>query len=129
GIETGFYRRDLLGSNARYDQNLANVSLNVLGGYFKDRVRTSIGISRDRGHQKIARTGTNATTGLTEFLDANGRGIPEGGSIPVFDVNENWTTNQTYGAVVRVLPWFSLTGTWLESRQFSDNVGTDLNGN
>ena len=30
--------------------------------------------------------------------------------------------------MLRVLPWLSLTGTWLESRQFSDNLGTDLNG-
>ena len=51
GLATGFYRINLLGTNARYDQNLANTSLNVLGGYFKDRLRTSIGVSRDRWHQ------------------------------------------------------------------------------
>ena len=128
GLASGFYRRNLLGTNARYDQNLANVALNLLGGYFHDRVRTSIGISRDRWHQKIARLGTNPTTGLVHFVDRNGTLLPEGAPIPVFDVNENWATNQTYGAVVRVLPWLSLTGAWLESKQFSDNVGTDLNG-
>ncbi len=128
GLPSGFYRRNLLGTNARYDQNLANVALNLLGGYFKDRVRTSLGISRDRWHQKIARLGTSPTTGLVHFVDASGALLPEGARIPVFDVNENWATNQTYGAVVRVLPWFALTGAWLESKQFSDNVGTDLNG-
>jgi iron complex outermembrane recepter protein len=128
GLESGFYRRNLLGTNARYDQNLANVSLNLLGGYFKDRIRTSIGVSRDRWHQKIARLGTNSTTGLVQFVDGTGALLPEGAPIPVFDVNESWVTNQTYGAVVRVLPWLSLTGAWLESRQFSDNVGTDLEG-
>lgn len=30
--------------------------------------------------------------------------------------------------MLRVLPWLSLTGTWLESRQFSYHLGTDLNG-
>jgi len=128
GLETAFYRRDLLGTNARYDQNLANTALNLLGGYFKDRLRTSIGVSRDRWHQKIARLGTNTATGIRHFVDASGALLPEGAPIPVFDVNEQWSTNQTYGAVLRVLPWLSLTGTWLESRQFSDNLGTDLNG-
>ena len=128
GLETAYYRRDLLGTNARYDQNLANTSLNLLGGYFKDRVRTSIGVSRDRWHQSIARLGTNATTGIRGFVDANGALLPEGAAIPVFHINEQWVTNQSYGAVIRVLPWLSLTGAWLESRQFSDNLGTDLNG-
>jgi outer membrane receptor protein involved in Fe transport len=128
GLASGFYRRNLLGTNARYDQNLANTALNLLGGYFKDRLRTSIGLSRDRWHQKIARLGTSSTTGLVHFVDANGALLPEGAGIPVFDINEQWTTNQSYGAVLRVLPWLSFTGAWLESRQFSDNVGTDLNG-
>ena len=30
--------------------------------------------------------------------------------------------------MLRVLPWLSLTGTWLESHQLSDHLGTDLNG-
>lgn len=127
GLETAFYRRDLLGTNARYDQNLANTSLSLLGGYFKDRLRTSIGISRDRWHQKIARLGTDANN-IRHFVDAGGALLPEGAAVPVFDLNEKWSTNQTYGGVLRVLPWLSLTGTWLESRQFSDNLGTDLNG-
>ncbi len=128
GLETAFYRRDLLGTNARYDQNLANTSLNLLGGYIKDRVRTSIGVSRDRWHQSIARLGINAATGIRGFVDASGTLLPEGAAIPVFHINEQWATNQSYGAVIRVLPWLSLTGAWLESKQFSDNLGTDLNG-
>lgn len=128
GLATAFYRRNLLGTNARYDQNLANTSLSLLGGYFHDRLRTSLGVSRDRWHQKIARLGTSPTTGLVQFADASGALLPEGAAIPVFDINEQWTTNQSYGAVLRVLPWLSFTGAWLESRQFSDNVGTDLNG-
>ncbi len=127
GLETAFYRRDLLGTNARYDQNLANTSLNLLGGYFHDRLRTSIGLSRDRWHQKIARLGTDAFN-IRHFVDANGTLLPEGADIPVFDINEQWSTNQTYGGVLRVFPWLSFTGTYLESRQFSDNLGTDLNG-
>lgn len=128
GLETGFFRRNLLNNNVRFDQSLANTALNLLGGYFKDRLRTSIGVSRDLWHQKTARTATNPTTGLIQFTDATGALLPEGASIPVFDTNRLWVTNQSYGGVVRVLPWLSLTGTWLESRQFSDNVGTDLNG-
>ncbi len=128
GLETGFFRRNLLNNNARYDQNLANTSLSLLGGFFQDRLRTTLGVSRDRWHQKIARLATNAATGLVQFTDASGALLPEGAPIPVFDVNEKWVTNQSYGAVLRVLPWLSLTGTWLESRQFSDNLGTDLNG-
>jgi outer membrane receptor protein involved in Fe transport len=128
GLESGFFRRNLLNNNARYDQSLANTALNLLGGFFRDRLRTSVGISRDLWHQKIARFGTNPTTGLIQFTDAAGALLPEGAPIPVFDTNRLWVTNQSYGAVLRVLPWLSLTGTWLESRQFSDNLGTDLNG-
>lgn len=128
GLETGFFRRNLLNNNARYDQNLANTSLSVLGSYFRERLHTTVGVSRDRWHQRIARLGTNPTTGLTQFVDGSGTLLPEGAPIPVFDVNEKWVTNQSYGAVLRVLPWLSLTGAWLESRQFSDNLGTDLNG-
>ena len=128
GLETGFFRRDLFAPNARYDQNLFNASLNLLGGYFKDRLRTSIGVSRDRWHQKIARVGADPVTGISVFLDENGVPLPEGADIPTFEANEKWVTNQTYGAVLRVLPWLSLTAAWLESYQFSDNVGADLNG-
>ena len=128
GLETGFFRRDLFAANARYDQNLFNTSLNVLGAWCNDRVHTSLGVSRDRWHQKIARVGADPVTGISVFLDGNGRPLPEGADVPTFDVNEKWVTNQSYGAVVRVLPWLSLTGAWLQSYQFSDNVGTDLNG-
>lgn len=128
GLATGFFRRDLLGDNARYQQNLANTSLNLLGGYFGGRLRTSVGLSRDRWHQRIAHTGTNPTTNLIHFLDASGAFLPEGAPIPLFEASEQWVTNQSYGAVLHALPWLSFTGAWLESRQFSDNVGTDLDG-
>jgi hypothetical protein len=49
--------------------------------------------------------------------------VPEGADIPTFEANEKWVTNQTYGAVLRVLLWLSFTAAWLESYQFSDNVG------
>ncbi len=97
-------------------------------GYFHDRLRTSIGISRDRRHEKIARLGTDPTINIRGFVDAAGMLLPEGAAIPVFDINEQWSTNQSYGAVLRVLPWLSFTGAWLESRQFSENLATDLNG-
>ena len=126
---TTFTRQDIINNNARYDQSLLNFAFNALGSFFKGRVRTSLGVSRDRFHQGTANTGSNPAAGnITAFLDASNQPIPEGGAIPTFDFTKQWVTNKSYGAVVNVLPWLALTGAWLESTQFTDNVGKDLNG-
>ena len=126
---TNYTRQNLTQNNARFDQSLLNISFNALGSYFKGRLRTSLGISRDRWHQSVANTGNNPAAGnIVAFLDANNQPIPEGGPIPTFDFTTQWKTNKTYGAVFHALPWLSFTGAWLESTQFTDNVGLDLNG-
>ena len=42
--------------------------------------------------------------------------------------SDDWSTNQTFGAVWHIRPWLALTGGYFESSQFSDNIGTDLTG-
>ena len=49
-------------------------------------------------------------------------------TVPVFPFADDWSTNQTYGAVWHALPWLSFTAGYFESSQFSDNYGTDLTG-
>ncbi len=125
---TTFTRQNSLGNNARFDQNLANIALNALGSYFNGRLHTTLGVSRDRWHQKTANTAANpADANQIAFLDANNRPIPEGGTIPTFEFTEQWVTNKSFGGVFRVFNWLSLTGAWLESTQFTDNFGRDLN--
>jgi outer membrane receptor for ferric coprogen and ferric-rhodotorulic acid len=46
----------------------------------------------------------------------------------LYPYSNDWSGNQTYGAVWHVRPWLSLTGGYFESSQFSDNFGTDLTG-
>ena len=125
GVST-FTRQDQLGQNARFDQSLTSVSVNAIGAYFKGRLNTSVGISRDRWHQKSARLINDAVTGDRTFTAAAGAPVTAGADIPVFELNRRWVTNQTYGAVWHVLTWVSLSGGYFESAQFADNNGTLL---
>ena len=127
---TRFFRTNGLGNNSRYDQSLANIAVNSLGSYFNGRLHTSLGVSRDRWHQSTSRTAANAAnSGSIDFLDANNQFVPEGGAIPTFDFTEQWVTNKSFGGVFKLFNWLSLTGAWLESTQFTDNLGSDLDGN
>jgi outer membrane receptor protein involved in Fe transport len=122
------------GTNRRLDQSLAAGSLNLLGAYFGERLRTSLGVSREHWLQS-ASLATRADPGAgneQRFVDAANNLLPNSGlariAPPVFPFANLWSTNQTYGAVWHALPWLSLTGGYFESSQFSDNYGTDLTG-
>ncbi len=122
------------GTNRRLDQSLTSGSVNLLGAYFKEHLRTSVGVSREHWLQS-ASTATRADpTNFNEqrYVDANNALMPNSGleklAAPVFPFANLWSTNQTYGAVWHVRPWLSLTGGYFESSQFSDNYGTDLTG-
>ena len=123
------------GTNRRLDQSLASGSANLLGSYFKGKVRTSIGISREHWLQSasLATRADAASNNEQRFIAADGSFIPNRGTekieAPVFPFANEWSTNQTYGGVWHALPWVSFTGAYFESSQFSDNYGLDLLGN
>lgn len=123
------------GVNRRLDQSLTSGSINLLGAYFQGRVRTSVGLSREHWLQSASAPTRADPANFNEqrFPAADGTLMPNNGiailDVPVFPFADSWSTNQTYGAVWHVRPWFSLTGGYFESSQFSDNYGTDLTGN
>ncbi|MBI5767210.1 MAG: TonB-dependent receptor plug domain-containing protein [Verrucomicrobia bacterium] len=122
------------GVNRRLDQSLMSGSVNLLGSYFGGQVRTSLGLSRDHWLQSASLPTTADTTNFNQqtFFNADGSRIPNDGlrklDVPVFPFADDWSTNQTYGAVWHVRPWLSFTAGYFESSQFSDNYGTDLTG-
>ncbi len=134
GITQLFRHNAGSGVNRRLDQSLTSGFVSVLGSYFGGRVRTSLGLSRDRWLQSASEPTTADTASFNQqtFLNADGTRIANDGirkiSAPVFPFADEWTTNQTYGAVWHVFPWVSLTAGYFESSQFSDNYGTDLTG-
>jgi outer membrane receptor protein involved in Fe transport len=123
---TTWYR---VGANQqRFDQSLTSGSLNALGSYFKDRLRTSMGISRDRWIQSASLpTRRDPVTDEMRFVDAAGNFV-EPNRVPLYPFTANWVTNQTYGGVFKVTKWLALTGTYQESALFTDNFGRDLLG-
>lgn len=126
---TQFTRNNLNGTTARYQQSLTTIAFNALGTYFKGRLHTSIGISRDRFHQKSGTTANLPGSNELTFLDASGVPLPPDSSdFPVFEFSKQWATTQAYGAVYQVTPWLSLTGARLQSSQFTDNLFTDIYG-
>ncbi len=135
GITQLFRHNAGSGINRRLDQSLTSASTNILGAYFKGRVRTSIGLSRDHWLQSASRPTTADTANFNQqtFFNADGTRIANDGirklaNVPLFPFADEWSTNQTYGAVWHALPWLSLTAGYFESSQFSDNYGTDLTG-
>lgn len=122
------------GVNRRLDQSLTSGSLTLLGSYLGGRVRTSVGLSRDHWLQSASLPTTADTANFNQqtFLNRDGSRIPNDGvrklDVPVFPFADNWSTNQTYGAVWHALSWLSFTAGYFESSQFSDNYGTDLTG-
>ena len=124
---TAFFR-NTPASNQRFDQNLASASFTALGSYFKGRLRTSIGISRDRWRQDAnAPTRTDPLTNEVRFVDAAG-GFVSPDAVPLYPFTKNWVTNQVYGGVFKLTPWLALTGTYQESALFTDNFGSDIHG-
>lgn len=122
---TGWFRNDL---NQRFDQSLTSGSLSALGSYVDGRLRTSLGLSRDRWIQKAsAATVNDPVTNETRFVDAAGNFVAPA-QVPLYPFTSNWVTNQTYGGVFKVTRWFALTGAYQETALFTDNFGSDLFG-
>jgi outer membrane receptor protein involved in Fe transport len=120
---TGWYRAN---ANQRFDQSLTSGSFTALGGYFKDRLRTSLGISRDHWIQSAALpTRPDPVTSEMRFVDAAGNFV-EANRVPLYPFTSSWVTNHTYGGVFKVTSWLALTGTYQESALFnavlSDNA-------
>jgi outer membrane receptor protein involved in Fe transport len=122
------------GINRRLDQSLTSGSVSLLGAYFDGRVRTSLGLSREHWLQSASTPTRADPANFNEqrYIAADGSLIPNNGIqeiiAPVFPFANQWTTNQTYGAVWHARPWLSFTAGYFESSQFSDNYGTDLTG-
>jgi outer membrane receptor for ferric coprogen and ferric-rhodotorulic acid len=124
---TDWYRAS--GNNLRFDQTLGSGSLTALNSFFKSRLHTSAGVSRDYFRQNRNRnTVTNAATGEVQFVDLAGSVIANPGkyNIPVEPFNRTYATNQTYGGVLRLLPWLRLGAGYFESSLFTDSASVDL---
>jgi hypothetical protein len=125
GVTTWF--RNTPASNQRFDQSLTSGSFTALGAYFQGRLRTTLGISRDRWLQSVSATARlDPNTNEVRFVDSAGAFVS--GAAPVYPFAANWVTNQVYGGVFKLTPWLSLTGTYQESSLYTDNFGTDLAG-
>ncbi|MFM9956134.1 MAG: TonB-dependent receptor plug domain-containing protein [Opitutaceae bacterium] len=121
------------GINRRLDQSLSSGSVNLLGAYFKEKVRTSIGVSREHWLQSASlATRADPVTNEQRFVALDNTLIANDGiakiSAPVVPFANSWSTNQTYGGVWHARPWVSVSGAYFESSQFSDNYGLDLLG-
>lgn len=113
-----------------FDQSLSTAVFQHLGSFFKERLRTSVGISRDHWKQ-VRNLPTLAFGDYQEwrFVDAAGNPIDsDAEEIPTEPSADSWRTNTSYGLVYHVTPWVSVTASYQESALFTDNVGTDLNG-
>lgn len=103
----------------------------MLGGFFKRRLTTNVGVSRDYFRQNRNRNNvTNPATGEIQFVDLAGAPIAAPGpySVPVVPFNRTYATNQTYGGVFRVLPWLGVGAGYFESSLFTDSASIDLAG-
>jgi outer membrane receptor protein involved in Fe transport len=133
GITTDYRSHDSGGADARFDQSLTSGSMSIVGSYFKGRLHSSIGLSRDHWVQSASGPErVDPATGEFKFVDTAGNLIPNRGferiDAPLYPFSSQWATNQTYGAVWRALSWVSLSAGYFESTLFSDSFGRDLNG-
>ncbi|WP_414661726.1 TonB-dependent siderophore receptor [Horticoccus sp. 23ND18S-11] len=113
-----------------FDQSLSTAVFQHLGTFFKGRLRTSLGVSRD--HWQQARNLATRSFGDYQewrFVDAAGSPLDsDADTIPTEPIADSWRTNTTYGAVYHLTDWVSLTASYQETALFTDNVGTDLYG-
>ncbi|MEY2879017.1 MAG: hypothetical protein RLZZ15_1397 [Verrucomicrobiota bacterium] len=126
---TTFYRSG--SAQTRFDQTLGSGNLTTIGAFFNGRLRTSSGISRDYFRQNRSRAPITLTpTGETRLVDLNNQPILDaaGYNVPFERFNRAYATNQTYGGVLRVLPWLALGGGYFESSLFTDSVSFELTG-
>jgi outer membrane receptor for ferric coprogen and ferric-rhodotorulic acid len=126
---TNWYRAG--GNNSRFDQSFGAGTLTALNSFFKGRLHTSAGVSRDYFRQNRSRNNiTNAATGEVLLVDLAGVPLATPGqyNVPTQRLRRDYTTSQSYGGVFRVLPWLGLGAGYFESSLFTDSAGTDLTG-
>ena len=114
-----------------FDQSLATAVFQHLGAFFNNRLRTSVGVSRDHWLQDrnlpLRAFGDHQEW---SFVDAAGNRVDaDAASVPTQFSADTWRTNLSYGAVFHVTDKVSLTASYQETALFTDNVGTDLYGN
>jgi len=113
-----------------FDQSLSTAVFQHLGTFFRGRLRTSVGVSRD--HWLQARNLPTRAFGDAQewrFVDAAGNPLdPDAASVPTARNADTWRTNTSYGAVYHLTGWLGLTASYQETALFTDNVGTDLYG-
>ena len=123
-----FYRQGT--SQTRYDQTLGSANLASIGSFFADRLHTSLGVSRYYFRQNRNLAAVTDTSGEAHIVDLNGNNIDNPGSydVPVTAFKRGYTTNQSQGAVLKVLPWLAFSGGHFESALFTESTTTDLVG-
>lgn len=100
---------------------LKSYTANVFGAFFKDSVRTSVGLRRDFFEQDNVPLVTDATTGLVSFAQT-----PDG-ELAYAPLSRLDNTALNYGAVWHGLRWVSLFANYAETFQFNQ-TGTYFNG-
>lgn len=113
-----------------FDQSLSSAVFQHLGTFFRERLRTSVGISRDHWLQdRNLATRSFGDYQEWRFVDAAGNPLDSDAKrVPTERIADTWRTNTSYGAVYHVTDWLSLTASYQETALFTDNVGTDLYG-
>lgn len=113
-----------------FDQSLGTAVFQHLGTFFKGRLRTSIGLSRDHW-QQAGNLPTRSFGDYQEFRFVDAAGNPlanDADKIPTLPLADTWKTNTSYGGVFNLTDWLGVTASYQESALFTDNVGTDLSG-
>jgi len=113
-----------------FDQSLGTAVFQHLGTFFKGRLRTSVGISRDHwrqaGNLPVLAFGPYQEF---RFVDRAGNPLDHDARVPTVPLADTWKTNTSYGGVYNLTDWLGITASYQESALFTDNVGTDLFGN
>lgn len=113
-----------------FDQSLGTAVFQHLGTFFKGRLRTSVGISRDHwrqaGNLPVLAFGPYQEF---RFVDRAGNPLDHDARVPTVPLADTWKTNTSYGGVYNLTDWLGVTASYQESALFTDNVGTDLFGN
>lgn len=125
---TAWYRTGA--NNSRFDQSFGAGSLTALNSFFKGRLHTTAGVSRDYFRQNRNRVGSANALGEFQLVDLAGNVIANPGDydVPTQRLRRDYTTSQSYGGVFRILPWLGLGAGYFESSLFTDSGGTDLLG-
>lgn len=128
GAETWY--RTSAASNTRYDQTLGAANLNAIGSFFRERLHTTAGVNREYFRQNRANAPVADSVGELHFVDLAKNVISNTGNydVPYGPFNKAYSTNYSYGGVLRVLPWMSVSAGYFESSLFTESISSDLAG-